>query len=692
MKQTITSYYRYGRIVFPFFFTFAVATVSAQDVRQTVSLGEVEVKAARTVSKSDGMLLYPTDGQKRSASSGYAILQQLHLPGIRIDEVAHSVSALDNRGSVQLRINGIIVGKEEMLSLAPNTIVRIDFIDQPGVRYGEGIAYVIDIHTRRPDSGYTVGTTLTQSLTARNGSYDVYGKWNAGKSELSLNYGFGYKDFRGDRVEERADYHLTDGSVCTIRRSDVASRSRDLCNALKLTYNLADSSRYVFQASLSGNFSHVPGNFSRKCIQESGREAYTALRTGNSRTGSPVLDLYYFRQFTPRQSVTLNAVGTYIHTDSSDSYDEDAPYRYDVDGKTVSLMSEGIYENRLKPFTLSAGINYSQKYTDNEYTGSVSAVNRMRNSRLYLFSEIKGVWDKLRYSAGVGVIYKYYRQQEHSYRYWQFCPKASLSYNFTNRWQLSYNFQSTEHASRIAMIGDAMIRTNSMEWIAGSPDLRPNREMYNILKLSYTDTRFQSYLQGVYKSCHRTNMAAYERTEDNRFIYTQRNQKEIDALQLMGYADYWLVPDKLSVNGSGGLFRCFNFGYDYTHCYTSYFITGALNAYLGNFSLSAYADNGWRFLEGETKGSSGASIVLKASYGYKDWQFALHWQQPLMHNYKMNQSEILNRYLQKSIAGYSTDACNLVSLTVTWRLNRGRGYRAVDRTIRLKDNDTGIIR
>lgn len=692
MKRTITFYCRYERIVLSLFFMVAVAIASAQNTGQTVSLSEVEVKAARTVSKSDGMLLYPTDGQKRSASSGYAILQQLHLPGIRIDEVAYSVSALDNRGSVQLRINGIIVGKAEMLSLTPSDIVRIDFVDQPGVRYGEGIAYVIDIHTRRPDSGYTVGTSLAQSLTVKNGSYDVYGKWNTGKSELSLNYGFSYKDFRGDRVEERADYHLTDGSVCTIRRSDVDTRSRDLRNALKLTYNLADSSRYVFQASLSGDFSHVPGDFSRKHIQEGGEKTYTALRTEESLIGSPVLDLYYFHQFTSRQSVTLNAVGTYIHTDSSDSYDEGEPYRYDVYGKTYSLMSEGIYENCLKPFILSAGINYRQKYTDNKYAGSVSSVNRMRNSRTYLFSEIKGFWNRLRYSAGVGMVYKYYRQQEHSYCYWQFCPKASLSYNFTNRWQLSYNFQSTEHASRIAMIGDAMIRTNSMEWIAGSPDLRPNRENYNILKLSYTDTRLQAYLQGLYKSCHRTNMAVYERTEDNRFIYTQRNQKEIDALHLMGYADYWLVSDKLSVNGSGGLFRCFNFGYDYTHCYTSYFITGALNAYLGNLSLSAYADNGWHFLEGETKGSSGASIAFKVSYGYKDWQFALHWQQPLMHNYKMNQSEILNRYLQKSIAGYSTDACNLVSLTVTWQLNRGRKFRTTEKTIHLKDTETGIIR
>ena len=32
------------------------------------------------------------------------------------------------------------------------------------------------------------------------------------------------------------------------------------------------------------------------------------------------------------------------------------------------------------------------------------------------------------------------------------------------------------------------------------------------------------------------------------------------------------------------------------------------------------------------------------------------------------------------------------NLTVTWRLTRGRKFRAVNRSIQLKDSDTGIIR
>ena len=426
----------------------------AQEVEPTVELGEVEVKADRIIKKTDGMLLYPSEQQKTSSRSGYSLLQQLTLPNIRVDEVGHTISAIDQRGSVQIRINGIIVDKAEMLSLDPKSIRNIHFIDNPGVRYGDGIAYVIEITTRRADNGYTLGTSFTQALTTRQGDYTVYGKWNTGKSELSLNYSIGYQNYSDLRTEETAHYHLNDGSVYTIRRNDLASRNQSLNNQLKLTYNLADSTRYVFQASLSGDFSHVPNNFNQKQIVD-GEQTYTALEQQQSRSGSPVLDLYYFQQFTPRQSLTLNAVGTYIGTRSSDSYDEGSPYSYDVDGRTYSLLSEAIYENQLKPFTLSAGLNYSQKYTNNEYTGDVSAATPIHHNRVYLFSEIKGLWGNLRYSAGIGGSYLHYRQQVHSYDYWSFCPKAALSYNFTHALQLSYNFQMNERTSRVAMISDA---------------------------------------------------------------------------------------------------------------------------------------------------------------------------------------------------------------------------------------------
>ena len=665
---------------------------SAQNETKTIELGEVEIKAAKVIHKPDGQIIYPTETQKNASHSGYSILQKLSLPNIRVDEVSQSLSAIDGRGSIQLRINGIIVGREEMLALSPGSISRIDFIDNPGVRYGEGIAYVINILTRRADSGYTVGIDLAQALTAKSGNDLIYGKWNAGNSELSLSYNFGYKDFKGNRTHETAHYLLTDGSTHTIERNDLASRSRNFNNGLQLKYNLADSADYVFQASLNAGFSHVPDNYNRKRIIEED-EQYIATQRERNRSSSPVLDLYFFKQLTPRQSLTLNAVGTYIATSLRSSYDEGAPYAYRVEGKTYSLMSEAIYENRLKPFTFTAGANYMQKYTKNKYTGDVNSVNPMHNRSVYAFAEIKGKLGPIRYVAGVGGSYLDYRQQAHDYQYWLFRPKASVAYNPVQAVQLKYDFQISEHVSRVAMISNTSIRNNSMEWTLGNPDIRPNREQAHTFQISYTHPRFQSFVQAYGKRCHQPNMATYIRTEDNRFVYTQLNQKEIDVLNLMLYANGWIVPDKLSIALSGTLFRCFNFGEDYTHCKTFYSGTANVQAYLGKLTLSAFMDSGFRFLEGETEGFNGSFVSLNASYRYKNLNLSLAWQQPFRNRYKQFQSDVYNRYVRKTTALHCRDLGNFVSLNIAWKFSQGRAYKDVRRNIEQKaDKDTGILR
>ena len=670
---------------------FSTFCAYAQDVENTITLNEVTVKAAKVVNKTDGMIIYPTDAQKQASNNGYSILEKLTLANLRIDNISHSITAIDNRGGVQIRINGIVVGKSEMLALNPKDIAKIDFINNPGVRYGDGIAYVIDIVTRRNESGYTVGTDLTSALTTLQGDGMVYGKWNKGKSELSLSYDVSGYRTKGEKSRQTADYTLKDGRIYTIERNDVESLRKSISHDTKLTYNWADSTATVFQASLSGAFNNAPDNYTVKDIVDGTRQ-YKATSRAKDKSYSPVLDIYFFRQLTPRQSITANAVGTYISTQTSSFYDEGAPYKYDVDGKTASLLTEVIYENRLKPFTFSTGLNYSYKHIKNDYLGDASSLTKTNNNRLYAFAEIKGMLQPFSYTLGMGASFIHYTQNGHRYNFWTFHPKASLTYQISNSMQLSYTYQMQDKVSRIAMTSDAMVRTNSMEWTVGNPDLKPSHDMEHRLRVSYNTSRLQTFVEGYYKQCLKPNMAHYERTDDNQFIYTQINQKEIDVLDVYAYASYWLLPEKLQIAANGGIYRCFNFGYDYTHCYTSWFYASSITAYLGNFTLQGYVDNGNRFLEGESKGYNGAYSVLKASYTWHDLQFSLSWSNPFMSNYKSYENELLNRNIHKHTVGYSKANGNLISLNISWRLSRGSKHKSAEKRINLRDTDNGIIK
>ena len=667
------------------------AITFAQNVDKSITLDEVTVRASKVVNKPDGMVIYPTDSQRQASTNGYSFLEKLTMPNLRVDNINHTISAIDNRGGVQLRINGIIVDKPEMTALDPKDILRIDFIDKPGVRYGESLAYVINIITRRNDSGYSIGTDITSAITTIQGDGMVYGKWNKGKSEWSVSYDINGGKSKGSNILQNANYTLTDGSIYTIERNDVETLRKYISHNAKLTYNWADSTATVFQTSLSGALNKTPDNYSIKEIID-GNHSYKATSRDGSKDLSPVLDIYFFRQLTPKQSIIANAVGTFISTKTNSFYDEGTPYIYNVDGKSASLLSEMIYENRLKPFTLSTGLNYRYKHTRNDYTGDATARTRMNDNKLYAFGEIKGSIKQFQYSLGTGVSYIHYTQNEHTYNFWTYRPKLTLTYNPSNELQMSYTFQMQERTSRIAMTSDAAIRTNSMEWTVGNPDLKPSRDMEHRLLVSYNTNRLQSFIEGYYKQCRRPNMAHYERTDDNRFIYTQINQKEIDVLDITAYAGYWLLPEKLQVAANGGMYRCFNFGYDYTHCYTSWFYVGSITAYLGKFYLRGYIDNGTRFLEGESKSYNGAYSALQASYNLKNWQFSLTWANPLCSNYKSFENELLNRNLYKHSIGYYKDSGNCISLNIVWRLNRGRNHQSAEKRINLKDTDNGIMK
>lgn len=667
------------------------AITFAQNVDKSITLDEVTVRASKVVNKPDGMVIYPTDSQRQASTNGYSFLEKLTLPNLRVDNINHTISAIDNRGGVQLRINGIIVDKPEITALDPKDIQRIDFIDKPGVRYGESLAYVINIITRRNDSGYSIGTDITSAITTIQGDGMVYGKWNKGKSEWSVSYDINGGKSKGSNILQNANYTLTDGSIYTIERNDVETLRKYISHNAKLTYNWADSTATVFQTSLSGALNKTPDNYNIKEIID-GNHSYKATSRDGSKDLSPVLDIYFFRQLTPKQSIIANAVGTFISTKTNSFYDEGTPYIYNVDGKSASLLSEMIYENRLKPFTLSTGLNYRYKHTRNDYTGDATAKTRMNDNKLYAFGEIKGSIKQFQYSLGTGVSYIHYTQNEHTYNFWTYRPKLTLTYNPSNELQMSYTFQMQERTSRIAMTSDAAIRTNSMEWTVGNPDLKPSRDMEHRLLVSYNTNRLQSFIEGYYKQCRRPNMAHYERTDDNRFIYTQINQKEIDVLDITAYAGYWLLPEKLQVAANGGMYRCFNFGYDYTHCYTSWFYVGSITAYLGKFYLRGYIDNGTHFLEGESKSCNGAYSALQASYNLKNWQFSLTWANPLCSKYKSFENELLNRNLYKHSIGYYKDSGNCISLNIVWRLNRGRNHQSAEKRINLKDTDNGIIK
>ena len=678
-------------------FCFLALPVGAQNEKgnsetaKSVEMKEVTVEAARVTKKLDGMLIVPSDAQREAATDGYSLLGKLSLPRVRVDEVMRTIVPLTNNGSVQLRLNGTLASKEDLLSLDPKLVKNIDFIDNPGVRYGDGIGYVIDIRTKRNTTGYVLGADLSNSVTTVNGGNTLYAKLNHKNSELALTFNSSYNDHRGFRSSETADYTLNNGSHYLVSRNQTAGRSRRFGNQFEIKYSLADSATYVFQASLSAEGSNTPGNYADFVYRDGTIEkSFRTIDVASS--FAPTLDFYFFHQLGKHQSITANVVGSDICTDKRGYNGEEGDYAYEVNGRTWSLESEAIYENKLKPFTLSAGLEHSLSFTNNEYTGDVSALNKMRRGELYLFSEVKGRWKRIGYSAGVGLANKTYSQENYSFNYWTFRPKLTLSYEILAGLNARYTFETYRRVSSYAMVSDARIRENSREWKVGNPNLQPSRVIKNIIDVSYNGRRVSCGMNMEYRRVLGSNMSVYERTATDEFLYSQQNIGNIMMFVVQNYLRYDVVPEHLSVTLFGGINRFFNISSLYRHYLTSYNYGGNIQAYLGRWTLTGYADNGWKYVEGEHEGRNGAAIYFGVSYRWSRCSLSLFMQHPFQQHPVIQRGKVLNENLYKTYSYRSRDLGNMITLKFSWKLSRGKSYKEIEKKVQNEGyKQTGIM-
>lgn len=656
-----------------------------------LTLQEVHVKATRVVTRNDGYIYFPSAKVKEAATNGYSLLGRIGIPHIRIDEIRHTITALNNLGSVQLQLNGAKASQTEIISLDPKTILRIHFIDNPGLRYGEDIAYVINIVTHRTQTGYSLGTDLTNAVTTYSGHNTVYTNITRQNSEWGLNYDFGYQDARGGQSEEQADYLLNNGTHNIISRTSQDTRMREFNNTVQLKYSLTDSLNNIFQARLSNTFSHSPTDLTHILVDD-GTSSYLSLQKNYALSFNPSLDLYLSRRLGSQRSLTANLVVTHINTDENHYNNEGGPYEFSVHGNVWSLLSEAIYETRLKPFTLSAGYKGLLKYTYNNYTGDVLATTPINNGSAYLYIEAQGKLSKLNYSAGIGTSFLGYHQNEHRYNFWLFRPKVTISYQPIEPLTLKYGFEVSPFVSRLAMISNTAIRQGSREWSVGSPDLKPSYRIENFIDATLTLPRLTTNLNVMYWTNRNCNMALYTRSADDRFYYTQKNQKGIDMLYCTAYAQYQIIPDKLSCFAAGYLTHFANHGNNYEHRYTAFNYNIQATAYLGQWTISLTADNGWRAMEGETIIRQGAQCVFNCSYRMGNCTLSLMWLNPFRNRVKEYSPELINRFLHRQYNYRSTDSGNQLSVSFVWRLLKGHRSRTVTQTLNNRDTENGILK
>ena len=669
----------------------------------------VTVEAARVVEKVDRQIIFPTKEQVKTASNGYDLLDNLSLPTIIVNRAERKILSLKG-GDVQIRINDVKASMQDVLALQPDEVTKVEFINVPGLKYGDSnLDAVINYQVRRRYAGYVGGVSTMQGTKAGFNNSDGYFKYNVKKSEFSINYSFSYRSVEERSYESLGTYHLPTGE--TLHRNYLGYDSPFLytTNNVQLGYNLSEPDKYTLNVRLNFFNYNSPVRGMNQLYQESGKANQYLQNNRKMLEQIPSLDIYYSLNMPHDQNLALNLVGTYIGTDyqyrmreytfnkSPDESVKNAPltdYSYDATGRKRSLIGEGTYSKNWKQMTLSVGGQYNISHTDNIYVGSSNADTELKYSNLYLFTQLQGQQKWFSYQVGVGATRSSIHQGENGYCKWLFRPQVTLQAKASDRLSFKWSSKIKSDIPSLSDLSELRQYSNSFEARDGNSGLKPFTGYNNTLSASWNIPLMSVYLEGnwTYYDKPIATSILPEKREDGSYLFVSKpkNQKSHNYKHLLLTPEVHLIKDHLDLNLMCEYQNVKTKGLDYSHEF-NYFSYGAEIRYMtGNWNIGYGAYKVEKSFWGEKTNGGEPTSNLAVTYSYKNWQFGILGLFVFYPHGCVYKDELFNKYVQQKNKTRLADQGNMLVFTASFNFSHGRRYHTGSRKLNNSDRDNGI--
>lgn len=662
----------------------------------SITLEEVSARASAVVSYSDRQVIFPTGQQRAVSTNGIDLLSAMMLPRLHVNPLTNEVKT-SGEGEIVFCINGAKAERADIRGLSPDDIIRVEYHDNPGLRYGTADA-VIDYIIRRYTVGGSVNMDLTNSPVTVFGDDQVSAKVNYKQSEFGLNYNARYRHPYHMWSDIRHNFHFTDGTTRQRVEKGIPGDMTENTHRVALNYNLMGNDTYYFTATIRHTYTEERKKRRAEMFMSDMPLDITEIYAGGDNTTSlPAVDLYYYRNLSHKQSLILNIVGTYIDSDSDQTYEERkeaqsiANIISEVDGKKYSLIGEGIYEKGFDAFKLGIGMKHIQSWADNEYTGTVSAVTRMDQSDSYFYSELKGKIDKFSYVAGVGISRSWYRQRgEEDYSYYTFRPRVTLQYNFSPSVFMRLRSRIDNVSPGLSQLSSVEQYVDTLQIRRGNPNLKPYKDYYTDFLYEHRKGLFTGSIYLQYRNRPKAIMEETLRG-NNKFILTDLNQKSWQGMGGNTTVQVGPVKNILRLSLMGGVNHYISEGHNYSHTYTNWYYRASVMAMykkmMATFQIQSRSDS----FRGETMHGGEDIHMFMAMYNNGGFAIGGGVMLPFSGSYK-RVNENRNMYRPYSGVSYGNDFSRMVILKFNWNFHFGRKIKGGEKKLYNEDSDSGILR
>lgn len=666
----------------------------------TYQLDGVTVNAQTANQGVDRMTFFPSQIMRESSQDALDVIRLLNMPGIKFDIVNHSFSSLNN-GTVQIRIDGVISSQRDLIALQPQDIARIEYVNNPGIIYGEGLSAVILVSTRNNFVGVQSGVRVSQALTTPLGNGYAYINLVKPFDRFSFKLSGNYNKANGNYVSSIKDLNHPSGILHLENHGDTY-RKRDYSPMAQFDYTRSFTEKNFLNISLKYSSSISNPTDIRSNTFTDGEPFYSEQTSTKDKVHNTSLDVYYSNTFANGSQIDANITGTYIGTDYSDVYSKrymsdsysDYGYDYLADGRHGSVIGELKYSMPI--FTrhnLTFGTRNSYSVTHNDYIVEAQTIpSEMDIFSTYDYVELSGNIAKLNYSIGGGLSYTNRRDDLQDRHYLFFRPKLTLQIPFSKQWSLQYYLSIVPNEPALSLLSNVERPMSEYEVRVGNPALKPYQAYTNRLTLSFLKNNTYCALNGYvqYNACPIFQNISFD-DANQRFVYSSNNEGHYLHVQTQLYASQKLFSEKLSVAAYGLMNHYENHAVAYQNKYTAFLYGGSLSYNEKKWGVAASYLSPVSYLFEEVKTTQNANIQLSGYYKVNRLQIALAINNPFRTHAYSQKEELISRLIQSTSTRYANYNNNFVNLTVSYYFSKGKDKKH-RRILQNSDTDSGVMK
>ncbi|MDD7319446.1 MAG: hypothetical protein PUG74_12370 [Prevotellaceae bacterium] len=486
--------------------------LNLETAAQTAQLQEVVVTAKRKMGIDRKSYRFSREQIKQAKSS---LDLALTLPQIKAEARTGRIASATGETAPIILINGHYATNEELRSIPPSKIIRIDYFDIAPERYNAR-GSVLDVITKPLDNGHHAGVEASVAPFATDAAARLYYNYNSGAHQFKLfTNNFIRHTNLGKQEEQTSEYTTTKRHLY---ESVGTTHTRLNSHMLKASYAFNQQGKRHLEVSLSTSLEKSNNPQSYDALVQIGNEQQRRLGevTSGGQVFTPVVDVYYDRTLSSTGSRLFSNL-VYTHNQAHTEYNlvetlattKKTALEERLTGKTSknSLIAQVEYAHPLKSGWLYIGSHLMYSHAlfrlNGISTGESQDKQDQWRDRTYLSWE--GSIGKFFYRLTPALNLHYvsaHKGLDQAQMRWSFNPRLLIGYRLPNNHLLRWEVETANQIPELGETTEAMRQIREGLFVRNNPKLEnsylattrlyhswshPRIELSNTLAYNYTD-------------------------------------------------------------------------------------------------------------------------------------------------------------------------------------------------------------